>query len=121
VQSVQKNKVVSMETWGKEAIEPDIQTLSLQPNQLEIVLKTSSPARLVWTDSWNAGWTVSVNGVTTDLHRVLGVLKGVDVPLGISRVVFSYQPAFYGVGIVLFFGALFGLICVGFLSLKRKG
>jgi len=115
-----KNKVASMETWGKEAIEPDIQALSLQPNQLEIVLKTSSPARLVWTDAWNAGWTVSVNGVTTDLHRVLGVLKGVDVPLGISRVIFSYQPTFYGIGIVLFLGALFGLICVGFLSLKGK-
>lgn len=115
-----KNRVVSMETLGKEAIEPDIKTLILQPNQLEIVLQASSPARLVWTDSWNVGWSVSVNGVTKDLQRVLGVLKGVDVPSGISRVIFSYQPAFYGIGIVLFFVALFGLVCVGLLSLKGK-
>lgn len=116
-----KNEEVSIEIWEKMAVEPDFQTLSLQPNQLEIVLTTTNSARLVWTDSWNPGWQVTVNGVKKDLHQVLGVLKGVDIPSGISRVIFSYRPAFYGEGIVLFLVALFGLIFLGFLSFKEKG
>jgi len=121
---VPKTNDISIGTWKNEAIEPDIQALSLQPNRLEVVVNTPRPARLVWTDSWAEGWSVSLNGVSTVLHRVLGVLKGVDIPSGKSQVIFSYKPAYYSVGIVLAIGGLLGLgiiaACIGASWLRDK-
>ncbi|MFC1578172.1 YfhO family protein [Thermodesulfobacteriota bacterium] len=112
---------ISLETWGQEAIEPDILSQSLQPNSLEVVVNTSRAGRLVWTDSWAKGWRVSVNGAPAVLHRVLGTLKGVDIPPGRSRVIFVYRPVYYKLGMVLFIVGVLGLgVIAGFIYLSNR-
>ncbi len=116
-----QNNEISLDKWGTLAKVPDIQSLSLQPNRFDIVVNSSGPAVLVWTDAWAAGWRVSVNGSPAVLCRVLAVLKGVDIPSGRSEVVFTYQPTYYMLGMILMFVGLlgFGVLTV-FVSLHRK-
>jgi len=115
---------ISLAKWASLAREPDIQSLSLQPNRFEVAVNASCPARLVWTDSWAAGWRVSVNGTPAVLHRVLGVLKGVDISTGRSHIVFIYRPAYYVVGMALLIMGLVGLgslaIWLGLSSRKHN-
>lgn len=115
---------ISLAKWGALAKVPDIQSLSLQPNRLEVTVNSLCPAQLVWTDAWAAGWRVSVNGVPAVLRRVLGVLKGVDIPPGRSQVVFAYRPVYYVAGMVLLIIGLVGLgilaIWMGLSSRKYK-
>jgi hypothetical protein len=42
-----------------------------------------------------------MNGAPAVLRRVLGVLKGVDIPPGKSRVIFICRPVYYVAGMAL--------------------
>lgn len=105
---------ISLAKWEVLAKVPDIQSLSLQPNRLEVTVNSSNPARLVWTDAWAAGWRVSVNGAPAIMRRVLGVFKGVDIPPGRSQVIFIYRPVYYVTGMALL---IIGLVGLGILAI----
>lgn len=60
----------------------------------EVLLEgtASKPSLLVLTDNWHANWKAFVNGVQTDILRVHGTFRGVQVPAGQYKVRFYYQP-----------------------------
>jgi len=38
------------------------------------------------------GWKASIDGAATTIHRVHGLVQGIEVPAGTSRLVLSYEP-----------------------------
>ena len=89
--------------------EPVIRQLILKPNALYVQVELTKPSLLIWTDGWHEGWDVTVNTHVAELKQPLGVLKGVELPEGISDVYFHYSPNYVRYGV---FFSILGLIGV---------
>gem|GEM_PF-499930 len=70
-----------------------------EPNVVE--LDADQPGLLVLTDSYDPGWTVSLDGQPGDLLRVDTALRGVCLPAGAHRVRFEYRPTGFYAGVAL--------------------
>lgn len=96
-------------------------------NHIEISLRTKSPSFLVLTENFYPGWHAEIeqNGSRSNakiLHANY-LFQAVAVPAGDSVLRFSFSPAGFSTGLVLFGLAIFGLIGFSlrsFLS-QRKG
>jgi hypothetical protein len=76
----------------------------------KIVVKasTSSPALLVLSEVYYpAGWRAFLDGKETEIFRTNYILRSVLVPSGQHEIVFSFEPAMYGLGWVLSRGSWF--------------
>ena len=69
------------------------------------------------------GWGFEVNGQSADIYRVNGLVRGVALKAGSSSVIFSYRPASFKAGMIIFF--VTAAVCVitscGSLFLKKDG
>lgn len=66
--------------------------VSSQPDRVEIAVETRSTAILTLHAPWYPGWQVEVDGQRRPLLRTDVLFRGVEVPAGAQRVVFSYRP-----------------------------
>ena len=64
------------------------------PTRVEIEANATQPGVLLLNDRYDPDWKVSVNGDAATLLRCNGVMKGVMVSPGRSRVVFRYERPF---------------------------
>ena len=53
----------------------------------------NKPMIIVLLDSFDPGWSATVDDVAAQIHTVDFALRGVVVPPGTHRVVFHYRPA----------------------------
>jgi hypothetical protein len=70
-------------------------------NDVEVRINTPRPAMLVLNDTWDPGWTASVDGVRQPVLRVNYAFRGVVVPEGEHTVAFSYRPRALLIGMAL--------------------
>ena len=87
-----------------------------QTNKVNVVAKLSQPGILVLTDTYDPGWTATMDGVYTPIYRVNGVFRGVLVPEGEHIIVFNYFPRSYVIGFSLSGLGLF--ICIALLCIR---
>lgn len=88
-------------------------------NSVAVDVTASSPGILVLTDVHYPGWKALVNGRPGEVLRVDGVVRGVVVPAGESRVEFVYRPVTFTAGSMAFFAAA-GFCLFAFVR-TRKG
>lgn len=69
--------------------------------QVTITAHASRAAELVLSDTWFPGWQVTVNGRSEPIAEVDYLLRGVAVPAGTDRIVFTYRPSSFTEGWVL--------------------
>jgi hypothetical protein len=65
---------------------------SWKPDRVEIAVDARNTAVLTLHEPWYPGWEVEVDGVAKPLLRTDILFRGVEVPAGASRVVFTYRP-----------------------------
>jgi hypothetical protein len=65
---------------------------SWRPDRVEISVESRTTAVLTLHEPWYPGWQVEVDGVRKPLLRTDVLFRGVEVPAGASRVVFTYRP-----------------------------
>ncbi|MBI4091777.1 MAG: YfhO family protein, partial [Candidatus Levybacteria bacterium] len=82
--------------------------LSYTQNKITIETETKDTKILVLSDAFYPGWKASVNpstgsgqAVEAKIYKVNHALRGVIVPRGKSKVVFSYQPLSFSIGILI--------------------
>lgn len=84
----------------------------------------SSAKLLVFNDSFHPDWRVKVNGRSERVWRVNGAFKGVVVPAGSARVVFTFgslvQRLLNGLLVAVFYG-IAAALCVLVLRQRREG
>jgi uncharacterized membrane protein YfhO len=94
-------------------------------NETTIESTTTSPALLVWSTSWDPGWTAEIVQSHSDKPiavKRLGLLQGVEVPAGSTLIRFSYEPVGFHLGLTLSSATFVVLIvaCVMALLLRRR-
>jgi hypothetical protein len=81
---------------------------------------TSRPGLLVLTDNYFPGWKASVDGRPTPIYRVDYLLRGVPLPAGSHRVVFSYQPASWRWGRIISGLTLLAVLVAALVGWRRR-
>jgi hypothetical protein len=66
--------------------------ISATTNRIELAPELPDPAVVVLAESFDSDWRVTVDGEPARLLRANGMFRGVAVPAGKHRVVFSYWP-----------------------------
>jgi hypothetical protein len=79
-----------------------------------------NPALLVLSEVDTPGWRATVNSVPAEIVRVDGVLRGVAVPAGYSRVEMRYRPMPVYAGAVVTLATFIGLCCGWLLNRNRN-
>lgn len=78
------------------------------PSQVEIAATSTAPAFLFISDTFDAGWTATVNGNTAPVVLSDFAFRGVVIPEGNSTVLFSYRPKSFVAGLTVSVIALLG-------------
>ena len=95
-----------------------------RPGRMELKVTATRPGQMSLTESWHAGWQVTINGQPAVVERINGDFLGCAVPAGASEIVFDFQPTSLTIGkIVSFCGlCLLGIIYSvrGFRRLTSK-
>jgi hypothetical protein len=77
--------------------------------KVELKVQTSHSGLAILTDVYYPGWQAEVNGQPAKIYRVNGLFRGVWLPKGEHKVVFSYWPMSFQIGFTL--AGISGLIC----------
>jgi hypothetical protein len=81
------------------SVSADIQILRDRPNEMAIKIRTSKPGLLVIKDSHYVGWRAEVDGTTTDVLRVNGMVRGIPIyGAGEHQVRVWFAPPSYSRG-----------------------
>lgn len=95
--------------------------VSDRPGDLTVETDAAASRVLVLTDSYYPGWQVTVDGKPQPILPVDILFRGVILPPGQHRVVFSYRPLSWKIGLGLStFGVLATAIAFG-LMLRQRG
>lgn len=92
----------------------DVRFISYDPNRVELEVQANRPRELVLSSMFEKNWTATVNDTEAAISPANYAFRAVQVPAGVSRVVFAYRPlAFlWGAGISATALALLVLIWV---------
>ncbi|MCP4917186.1 MAG: YfhO family protein [Proteobacteria bacterium] len=87
------------------------------PNTL--VVTVEGPGYLVVADSYDSGWTATVDGEPAELRIANGYQRAVELPDGAAQVVMTYWPAGLSRGLAISTTALFCWLVWLLASLRR--
>jgi Bacterial membrane protein YfhO len=93
--------------------------VTYRPEQVTIETRAPRSALLVLTDTYFPGWSATVDGRRTAVHRVDYLLRGITVPAGTHTVEFRYQPASWRVGWIISGITMLALVATAWLGWRR--
>ena len=95
---------VNAEVTGKARIVEEV------PERVVVETDASMPSYLVLSDTFDPGWSAMVDGRPAPIRPAYVAFRAVYLPEGTHRVVFSYRPAGFELGLVLSaLGVIFAL------------
>jgi hypothetical protein len=91
-----------------------------EAEQVTIDAHVGRASELVLSDTYYPGWHVTVNGRPARLDRVDYMFRGVPVPAGRDRIVFTYDPASFRIGWMVSLAAALVVVAAVFVGLRRR-
>lgn len=88
------------------------------PGRIDV--RADGPGLLVVAESWDAGWTVTLDGEPAPVHRVNHSQLAAVVPAGVHRASFRYAPPGLGPGLVLCGLAALGALGAGVKEARAR-
>jgi hypothetical protein len=98
---------------------PAVELGNRDQTRVEVGVDSAADGLLVLADPWYPQWRVTVDGRPAALLRVDHAFRGVRVPAGTHRVVFSYEDRALQVGLVVTAVSVLGL--TGLWLWRRRG
>jgi hypothetical protein len=106
---------VAQETADTE--QTAVAIVNYQPDRIEIQVGDGPGGWLVLTDVWYPGWSCSIDGNATPVHRANFLFRAVAVPAGAQEVVFTFALPRYDLGKRLSGLTLAAVMALGVCSL----
>ncbi|WP_406695769.1 YfhO family protein [Singulisphaera sp. Ch08] len=88
------------------------------PERVEIKTESTGPAYLVLADTFDPGWSATVDGREVPIRPAYVAFRAVFVPAGTHTVLFRYRPAGFTLGLTI--TGLGTLVGVALLIWKRR-
>lgn len=89
-----------------------------ETDRMRFRVQTDQPALMVISNSYDPGWSATVNGIDTEILRTNWITQGVFVSAGESEVLLSYRASGWLAGTAVSFVSI--LLVVGILLHRRK-
>jgi hypothetical protein len=89
------------------------------PERVDIAVDAGTDAYLILADTFDPGWSATVDGRAAPIRPAWVAFRAVYVPKGRHVVIFRYRPAGFGPGLALSAGGL--LLATGLLFWPRRG
>ena len=83
------------------------------PQQAVLDATLESPGLVVLADVFYPGWVLTIDGKPATIYRVNGLMRGAAVPAGNHRLVYTYKPRSFQVGLFLSAIGLGALLTLG--------
>jgi hypothetical protein len=80
-------------------------------NSMLVDVRARSPAWLVVTETWDEGWTATIDGREADVLPANYAFRAVRVPAGAHSVRFSYEPESFRFGVAVSSVSLGATLC----------
>jgi membrane protein YfhO len=64
-------------------------------------VRSAGPAYLVTTDAYYPGWRAYVDGVRSTIYRANVAFRAIEIPAGVHRVVYRYEPTWLPLAVIL--------------------
>lgn len=77
-----------------------------RPDRVEVATDSPTEAYLVLADTFDPGWSATIDGQPALVHPACVAFRAVLVPKGRHRVIFQYQPAGFRIGLGITLAAL---------------
>ncbi|MDQ2798696.1 MAG: YfhO family protein, partial [Armatimonadota bacterium] len=104
-----------------EASDAPVTLTEAGPDQVTLTCATTAAARLILADTEAAGWQATVDGRSAPIESYGGSLRAVRLPgTGAYKVVFSYQPMSFRLGLYLSLLTLAGLMGAASFAVARN-
>ncbi len=84
---------------GAEAVGP-ARIVVDQPERVEVEVDAGAPAYLVLADTFDPGWSATLDGSAAPIRPAFAAFRAVYVPAGRHRVAFSYEPSGFRAGLI---------------------
>jgi hypothetical protein len=89
------------------------------PQQAVLEVELESPGLVVLADVMYPGWSLTIDDKPAPIYRVNGLMRGALVPAQRHRLVYTYAPRSFQVGLVVSGMGLATLLLVGLFCLKQ--
>lgn len=76
-------------------VPPDVREVGRSHGYRELSVRSQGAGLVVVSDSYNPGWTASINGRPAPVLPVNGLVIGISVPDGQHRIVIRYWPPYF--------------------------
>jgi hypothetical protein len=86
------------------------------PQQIAIEVTLKRPGLMVLADTFYPGWTLTIDGVNAEIHRVNLMMRGAAVRAGKHELVYRYEPVSFRAGVALSIAGLILLTLGAFTS-----
>ncbi len=96
-----------------------VESIHYQPNKVQIETRQNSKAFLVLLDSWFPGWTATVDGKSTVIHRANYFYRAVALESGDHVIEFVYEPEGWKLGKAISLIS-FLLLSIGVFKFREK-
>ena len=93
------------------------------PDEIEVKVQQDQDGILFLSDNFYPGWKVFVDGKEGKIYRANYSFRAASVPKGNHKVIFSYQPSIFRIGLtasIISLFSLFGLNIIDLLKRKKK-
>jgi Bacterial membrane protein YfhO len=90
-----------------------------RPQQVELAASMQSDGLVVLTDTFYPGWEATVDGKEISIVRANYFARGVFVPAGEHRVVFTYRPLSFRLGALVSLVTGIGLLIAMVIAMAR--
>ena len=61
-------------------------------NKLELNVTSNKDGWLSYIDNWDKGWIVFVNDKKSEINKLFGSYKSINIKKGFSKIKFEYKP-----------------------------
>jgi uncharacterized membrane protein YfhO len=96
-----------------------VRVVSYKPNKIELDVKSDSKAVLVSSESYYPGWRATIGGQPTEILLVNTAFRGVQIPEGNHRLVFTFSSTTFRTGSVISSLMLITLLLLYFFKARR--
>ncbi len=79
----------------------EVAVISYEPERIVVHARSERPSFLLLKDAYYPGWQAAVNGEPVEVVATNVLFRGVPVPAGESKVIFSYRPTTWRTGLRL--------------------
>lgn len=113
VDSEDRQALAPLLPGGTTARGETVKVVKHEPHRVELEATLERPGMVVLADIYYPGWTLKVDGKTAPIFRANRMMRGAALPAGTFRLVYTYEPKSFRIGLIV---SCVGLALVGIMG-----